>query len=174
MKKILSLSILFFVTSLILLSGCSSMSGGSSNNSTNAQMGVLADEVTRLDQALQETRGQLQQEQARVAALESRLGGGGSVGPTSSDSNASAYSSSPSEPYAGIYRTPSGFELPASSVQKALKGAGFYNGDMDGKVGPDTREAVRNFQRANGLTPDGIIGKSTWNLLKKHLDANGG
>ena len=163
--------VFFFFSALILpifLSGCSSMGGGgSSNNAVNAQMGVLADEVTRLDQALQETRAQLQHEQARVAELENRLGGGAS---SSSSAAPAAYSSTPSEPYAGVYRTPAGFELPASSVQKALKNAGFYTGDMDGKVGPDTREAVRNFQRSNGLTPDGIIGKSTWNLLKKHVD----
>ena len=132
-------------------------------------MGVMADEVTRLDQALQETRGQLQREQARVSELEGRLNGSNSVAQSAPEQVASPYSSSSSEPYAGVYRTPAGFELPATSVQKALKGAGFYNGEMDGKVGPDTREAVRNFQRANGLTPDGIIGKTTWNLLKKHL-----
>ncbi len=167
MKKILSFSFFCAAALPLLLSGCASP-GSNSNNAVNAQMGVLADEVTRLDQALQETRGQLQQEQARVAELENRLGG--SAAPSSvSSGQAAPYSSASSEPYAGVYRTPSGFELPATSVQKALKEAGFYTGEMDGKVGPDTREAVRNFQRANGLTPDGIIGKTTWNLLKKHL-----
>ena len=171
MKKIISLSFLCAAALPFLLSGCSSTGGGNSNNAVNAQMGVLADEVTRLDQALQETRGQLQQEQARVAELEARLGGAATTSQPAAASSqaASPYSTASSEPYAGVYRTPAGFELPASSVQKALKGAGFYNGEMDGKVGPDTREAVRNFQRANGLTPDGIIGKTTWNLLKKHL-----
>ncbi len=170
MKKITALSFLCVIASSIFLSGCSSTGGSNSNNAVNAQMGVLADEVTRLDQALQETRGQLQQEQARVAELEGRLGGNAPAqSAAAAPDQAPAYSSASSEPYAGVYRTPSGFELPASSVQKALKGAGFYNGEMDGKVGPDTREAVRNFQRANGLTPDGIIGKTTWNLLKKHL-----
>jgi peptidoglycan hydrolase-like protein with peptidoglycan-binding domain len=131
----------------------------------NAQMGVLADEVTRLDIALQETRAQLQQEQARVAELQARLGGG-----SSGASVAGAdYSAVASEPYSGIYRTPSGFELQASSIQKALKAAGYYQGQVDGKIGPDTREAVRNFQRDNGLTPDGIVGKTTWSRLKTHL-----
>ncbi len=167
MKKIIPLSFLCAALLPLFLSGCSSTGGSKSNNAVNAQMGVLADEVTRLDQALQETRGQLQQEQARVAELEARLGG-----KASSDS-APAYSSATAEPYAGVYRTPSGFELPAESVQKALRSAGYYHGEVDGKIGPDTREAVRNFQRENGLTPDGIIGKTTWNRLKAHL-GNGG
>jgi|GEM_PF-288032 len=166
----------FFLGGMLILisvlSGCSS-TGSSRNatNATNAQMGVLADEVTRLDQALQETRGQLQQEQARVADLEARMGGGSSA-PSSgrhAGSAPSPYATSSTEPYAGVYRTPSGFELPASDVQKALKAAGYYHGDVDGKVGPDTREGVRQFQRDNGLTPDGIIGKTTWNRLKTHL-----
>lgn len=172
MKKMTTLFFLFVAVLPMLLSGCSSTGGGNSNDAMNAQMGVLADEVTRLDQALQETRGQLQQEQARVAELESRMGGSAATQSVAAPERAaSPYSATSSEPYAGVYRTPSGFELPATSIQKALKNAGFYNGEMDGKVGPDTREAVRSFQRENGLTPDGILGKTTWNLLKKHLDA---
>lgn len=174
MKKITVLSLLCMAALPVFFSGCSSTGGDNSNNAVNAQMGVLADEVTRLDQALQETRGQLQQEQARVAELEARMGGGRSASVAAPEQASSPYASASSEPYTGIYRTPSGFELPAASVQKALKNAGFYNGEMDGKVGPDTREAVRSFQRENGLTPDGIIGKTTWNLLKKHLEGNAG
>lgn len=171
MKKFVFLSFLFLFASLALFSGCSSTGGHARDlNSTNAQMGVLADEVTRLDMALQETRAQLQREQARVAELEGRLGGSSA----SMVSSVPAYSSASAEPYSGIYRTPSGFELPAASIQKALKGAGYYQGEIDGKIGPDTREAVRSFQRDNGLTPDGIVGKTTWNSLKTHLDSSGG
>ena len=32
----------------------------------------------------------------------------------------------------------------------------------DGIYGPLTEEAVITFQRANGLTPDGIVGPKTW------------
>lgn len=166
MKKLFSISFLSLFAGLLLLSGCASSGRVNSNDAMNAQMGVLADEVTRLDMALQETRAQLQQEQARVAELQGRLGGGG---PASAPQTNNSYAAVSSEPFSGIYRTPSGFEIPAASIQKALKGAGFYQGEVDGKIGPDTREAVRNFQRENGLTPDGIVGKTTWNLLKTHL-----
>lgn len=34
-----------------------------------------------------------------------------------------------------------------------------------GNFGPKTEEAVKKWQSANGLTPDGIVGNSTWNKL---------
>ena len=69
----------------------------------------------------------------------------------------------------GTYRSPAGFELPAADIQKALKGAGYYSGSADGKIGPESREALRNFQRDHGLTPDGVCGKQTWTKLKTYL-----
>ena len=67
------------------------------------------------------------------------------------------------------YRTPAGFELPAVDIQKALKSAGYYAGGVDGKIGPDSREAIRSFQRDNGLSADGVCGKQTWSKLKTYL-----
>lgn len=36
---------------------------------------------------------------------------------------------------------------------------------VDGDFGPKTEEAVKKFQRENGLTPDGIVGSKTWNKM---------
>ncbi|PIU42423.1 MAG: hypothetical protein COS99_00225 [Candidatus Omnitrophica bacterium CG07_land_8_20_14_0_80_42_15] len=54
-------------------------------------------------------------------------------------------------------------------LQTALKNAGFYNGEIDGSIGKTTRSAIKEFQKANDLHADGIVGKRTWAQLKKHL-----
>lgn len=56
-------------------------------------------------------------------------------------------------------------------IQSCLKNAGFYDGKVDGIKGGGTRKAIREFQRANGLTPDGVVGPKTWELLSKHTAA---
>ena len=55
-------------------------------------------------------------------------------------------------------------------IQTALKNAGYYAGDIDGKFGPKTKKAVEEFQAANNLTVDGVAGPITCNLLKKYLN----
>lgn len=51
------------------------------------------------------------------------------------------------------------------SLQQALKDQGFYKGDVDGKFGFGTTEAVKAFQRSRGLTPDGAAGQGTQRYL---------
>lgn len=46
-------------------------------------------------------------------------------------------------------------------IQEKLKRWGYYSGSVDGIYGSKTEEAVRNFQKNNGLTVDGIAGKET-------------
>ncbi len=50
-------------------------------------------------------------------------------------------------------------------MQQALLARGFDPGEIDGEFGPDTAQAVRRFQLLNALTPDGIVGPSTWTPL---------
>ena len=49
-------------------------------------------------------------------------------------------------------------------IQKALAGAGLRV-IVDGNFGPITEEAVQEFQKKKGLTPDGIVGPATLALL---------
>jgi peptidoglycan hydrolase-like protein with peptidoglycan-binding domain len=60
-------------------------------------------------------------------------------------------------------------EVSTKNIQKALRQAGFYNGAIDGELGPRTKEAIKRFQKANGLKADGIVGKKTWQKLSQHL-----
>lgn len=46
-------------------------------------------------------------------------------------------------------------------IQEVLKEQGYYNGNVDGIFGSGTQRAVIAFQRAKGLTADGIAGKDT-------------
>ncbi len=46
-------------------------------------------------------------------------------------------------------------------IQQKLKQWGYYNGNVDGKYGYQTWEAVKSFQSKNGLKADGIAGKQT-------------
>lgn len=52
-----------------------------------------------------------------------------------------------------------------SELQAMLKLLGFYNGAVDGAYQEGTATAVSAFQRAAGLTADGIAGTATWNRL---------
>ena len=53
-------------------------------------------------------------------------------------------------------------------LQEALNGAG-YNLTVDGVFGDKTYNAVKNYQKANGLSVDGIVGDQTWGKLSGGL-----
>ena len=50
-------------------------------------------------------------------------------------------------------------------VQRRLKEWGYYTGSVDGIYGQGTLAAVKAFQKKNGLTADGIVGKATYAAL---------
>jgi peptidoglycan hydrolase-like protein with peptidoglycan-binding domain len=52
-----------------------------------------------------------------------------------------------------------------AALQVALRAAGTYLGDVDGRRGPDTEEALVAFQERVGLVPDGIAGPRTRRAL---------
>jgi len=57
----------------------------------------------------------------------------------------------------------------AKQIQLALRNAGMYTGSIDGKMGRQTKEAIKAFQRASNLPVDGKVGKNTWSKLREYL-----
>jgi len=136
--------------SVVFASGCVSKRQYRKDMATlNSQIGTLSSEVYRIDSTVKESS-------------QKGLFGFARKEPTP------APVPQPSD-YSPVYRTPSGFEVPATNIQQALKNAGYYDGAVDGEIGPSTREAIRKFQSDSGLKADGICGRKTWELLQTHL-----
>lgn len=57
-----------------------------------------------------------------------------------------------------------------STIQTALTIAGYYTGAIDGKIGPQTTKAIKNFQKAHNLEDDGEVGLKTWGVLSPYLN----
>jgi peptidoglycan hydrolase-like protein with peptidoglycan-binding domain len=72
-----------------------------------------------------------------------------------------------------IEPTPVGGGLPRPTLRRGLTGEltkivqAKVGAKVDGKFGPKTEAAVRAFQRANDLVPDGIVGPKTWLALDR-------
>ncbi len=54
-------------------------------------------------------------------------------------------------------------------IQTALKNAGYYNGAVDGNIGPKTKQAIKDFQYKNNLSVDGKVGPKTWKKLSSYI-----
>lgn len=112
----------------------------------------------------------MDQLQQRVGVLEERIavldGGRGAAWSSTSGTGSGIKGGEPSartreSSSAGTVAAPS-----VREIQTALKNAGYYTAEIDGKKGPKTRAAIRAFQQDNGLGVDGIVGKKTWAKLQ--------
>jgi peptidoglycan hydrolase-like protein with peptidoglycan-binding domain len=54
------------------------------------------------------------------------------------------------------------------AAQRQLKAEGFYNGAIDGRIGPATQVAVREFQQRNGLKQTATLDQETLQRLMEH------
>lgn len=52
-------------------------------------------------------------------------------------------------------------------LQAFLKSKGYYTGKVDGIAGSLTEKAIKAFQKAKGLSQDGIAGTNTWKAVFK-------
>ena len=58
------------------------------------------------------------------------------------------------------------------TLQQNLKTLGYYDGSVTGNFGRLTKEAVYNFQKANGLSADGVAGAKTLASISGKLSGN--
>lgn len=59
-----------------------------------------------------------------------------------------------------------------SLIQRRLKTWGYYSGNVDGYFGTQTENAVKEFQRKNGVKVDGIVGTQTAALIGINLNGS--
>jgi len=52
-----------------------------------------------------------------------------------------------------------------ANVQSALQQQGYYQGEIDGILGPQTRAALAEYQSAQGLEPTGAVDEPTLETL---------
>ena len=135
------------VMAAVVVSGCASTQTAQGLKRLQSQVGLLDERVTQLERA-----GGTWPSAGAVSEPATAVVPGAKTASTSSKSSAS--SSKPS----------------TREIQEALKNAGFYQGAVDGKMGPATHDAVKEFQRVHGLTDDGVVGKRTWAKLSAYTD----
>lgn len=140
------LTVLFFA--MVFLSGCATLSGKKSSQPTvkpfkaeDKDTVVAKEEVIPAEPEVKETSAP--QEEIYAPAEPKQASGQSAVSPK---------------------------KLSRKQIQRALKKAGFYKGAIDGKLGKKTRKAIKEFQKANGLKADGIVGKNTRALLVNYLE----
>ena len=60
-----------------------------------------------------------------------------------------------------------------AALQKSLKTAGYYTGDVDGVYGPETVKAVEDLQAASGLPVTGLVDRATAAALDQAVAGKG-
>jgi peptidoglycan hydrolase-like protein with peptidoglycan-binding domain len=98
---------------------------------------------------------------AGVSAIALAVGGTGMSYAAGAGDNASSSMSSGS--HAGQQAAMSRDEV--KQAQQKLKAEGLYNGQIDGIDGPETKQALQQFQQKNGLQQTGTLDQETLSAL---------
>ncbi len=141
------------VIGMVVVSGCAAQRQSQALNRVQADMQLLDQRVAQLE------RGSVAQASSSWPADSSAAGA--SIEPIAVSLGGSSSSASSAKPT-------------GKQIQQALRNAGLYQGEIDGKLGSQSRSAIREFQRANGLGVDGKVGKQTWAKLSAYATSSGG
>ncbi|MFH1664572.1 MAG: peptidoglycan-binding domain-containing protein [Candidatus Omnitrophota bacterium] len=134
------LAVMFFV--VMFLAGCAT----TADKSKSTEVQQLQDRISSLEEELAEKDQQ-------ISRLEDKAWRG--QAPASREFTQKSGSSE---------------KLSAKQIQTALRNAGYYQGAVDGKIGPMTKKAIKEFQGAKGLEQDGVVGKRTSAALRGYLE----
>ena len=154
--------VVILIAAAMLLGGCASTRTRQELARLQSQFGLLDERVTQLERTTVAAAGISSEPPAPSADAGMTFGETKSRGSFGTKSGGIAVSAS--------------LKPSAREVQQALKNAGFYQGNVDGRSGPMTKEAIKEFQRVHGLTDDGVVGRQTWAKLKAYstLSSDGG
>ena len=125
----------------------------------SAALALIAGCATTKSSSTASLENRVQALEGRVQVIESDLGSG------AASSGSSAAQVLTSKPASGVTAE----TMTKKQIQEALKNAGYYEGTVDGKIGPKTRTAIMEFQKNMGLKADGIAGRNTKEKLLKYL-----
>src|SRR3954468_16600820 len=64
-------------------------------------------------------------------------------------------------------------ESQIEQIQQQLKGAGLYRGSVDGEMGPETKQAISQFQQQHGLNQTGVVDQQTMSALSTNQGGAG-
>ena len=141
-----------------LITGCSTVSSKRLNG-LETKVSTLEAKVDSVEQRQSAIEGQIGESRESVGYLKGKVDSRGpsTVVVTGAQGNE------------GYFYKSGKKSLTHKDIQFALKNAGFYNGPIDGKIGKNTKKAIREFQKANGLKADGVVGPKTRDLLLQYL-----
>jgi len=148
----------------VVLSGCAT-------TQTKTQNEQIESRVTELEKNLQAKDAEIVDLQYQVKDLSSKIDASKStdVDQAAPDSQGAAgndaVKSTDISDNTQIIRV----KVSPEKIQRALKSAGVYTGQVDGRIGAGTKEAIIEFQKSHGLKADGVLGRRTWDALKTYL-----
>ncbi len=155
-------SIFFTIIGLFLLAGCVSTQQPTVLNQLQIQIAQLERQLEKKEGEISDLKYQVEGLSAQFEDLEKRS----ATEEVSFKTEKNKVSSETVQSDERIIRV----AVAAEDVQLALKNAGYYTGEIDGKVGIKTKKAVEEFQQGHGLRGDGVVGEKTWSQLKEYLN----